>query len=383
MKISKNYFFAVATLVGTIIGAGIFALPILVYSSGILTFLIILAALIGLQYFFHKMYASVILSSEGEHRIPGYVEIYFGRKYKKISSLPALIGGYGALLAYIILGGTFAYELLHSFLGGTVFFYSLAVFLLEAVVVLFGLKMIAKAEFLMSSLLVAIALVVSWKCFSNADLGNFSIFDWKYLPLLYGPVFFSIGGDVAIPEVCKLLKNEKKKIKSAIFWGTVIAGIIIALFVISVVGATGAETTADSLVGLDRVLDGKIIKFALLFGLLNIATSFFTSLQAVREVYWWDFGLDKNKAWILSVIPPILIFLLGARNLTGVVSFTGAVTGGISGIIAIYLARRAAQKPQKKGAQIKVSLSKGLSLVLSAVFVLGVIYELWQVIKGI
>jgi amino acid permease len=128
--------------------------------------------------------------------------------------------------------------------------------------------------------------------------------------------FFSVGGDVAIPEVCKLLNREKDRIKSAIFWGTVVAAIIIALFVVSVVGATGAMTTADSLTGLDRVLDGKIIKFALLFGLLNVATSFFTGLQAVREVYWWDFGLDKNKAWLLSIIPPILIFILGARNLT-------------------------------------------------------------------
>jgi hypothetical protein len=55
--------------------------------------------------------------------------------------------------------------------------------------VLFGLEMIAKAELIMSSLLVIVALAVSWKCFGNADFGNYSALNWKYLPLLYGSVF--------------------------------------------------------------------------------------------------------------------------------------------------------------------------------------------------
>jgi amino acid permease len=379
---SKNYFYAVATLVGTIVGAGVFALPILVYSSGWLPFVLIFVALVFLQYFFHKMYAFVVLSSKGEHRVPGYAEKYFGRRFLKPVSIVVLLGGYGSLLAYLILGGIFAHELLSPFLGGSVLAYSLIFFFLEAIVVLFGLKSIAFFELAMSVLLLIVAGVISWRCFSSASPANYILADWRYLPLLYGPVFFSIGGDAAIPEVCRLLNKEKEKIKSALFWGTVIAGLIIAVFALAVVGATGPLTTEDSLSGLNRLLNGKVIYLALIFGLLNIATSMFTSMQSMREVYWWDFKMNKNVAYFLAALPPIVLFLFGAQNLTVVVGTTGALSGGILGVIMIYMARRVSASPEKKGSPIKISLPSLVAAALSLVFVAGFVYQLYSIFGG-
>ena len=379
MIFSKNYFYAIAILVGTIIGAGIFALPILVSASGILPFLLILGILIGVQYLFHEMYAYVILSTKGEHRIPGYVEIYFGKKYKKLASLVALAGGYGGLLAYVILGGIFSHALFSPLWGGSILTYSLLIFSLEAIVVLFGLKVISKVELFMTILLLIVAVLVSWKCFNNARIDNFIVANWKYAFLLYGPVFFSVGGDAAIPEVCKLLEKDKRKIKSAILWGTLIAGAITGLFVVAVVGATGGQTTPDTLSGLQKVLDGKIIFLALAFGLINIMTSFFTGLQALREIYWWDFKMNKYWAWALAAALPLLLFLLGVQNITSVVSLTGAVTGGALGVIVIALFRRASAKPQIKNSPLKLSLPKLFSFALSAMFILGLCYEVWAI----
>jgi len=375
MKFSKNYFLAIATMVGTIIGAGIFALPILVVKVGVWPFLIFLIALWILQYFFHKMYAMVILSTNGAHRIPGYVEIYGGKKYKKIVSAVCLAGGYGSLLAYVILGGIFAHEILNPFFGGSVAVYSLGLFAVEAVIVLFGLKTIAKTEFLMTIILLAVAGVISWKCFNNFDLHNVSLTDWRLAFLFYGPVFFSLSGDVAVPEVCRLLNREKSKIKSAVFWGTAIPAIFTALFVISVAAATGQNTTADTLTGLNQVFDGKIILFALIFGLINIFTSFLTSLQAVREIYWWDFKIKPSVAWMLAAVVPLGLFFLGVRNITAVVSLTGAITGGAIGMIVIFLARKVSAQPQNNP-PFKINVSLATARILSILFLAGLIYEL-------
>jgi tyrosine-specific transport protein len=250
MKFSKNYFLAVSTLVGTVIGAGIFALPLLVNMSGILPFFILIVVLGALQYFFNKIYAAIILSTKHSHRIPGYVEEYLGRKYKKIAALICLISGYGALLAYLILGGIFLHDILAPFWGGDVVIYSLALFAIESLVVLAGLKSIARAEMVMSIMLVAVVILILIVCFSNFDPANVKVAAWQFAFLLYGPVFFSLGGDAAIPEVCKLLDKERKKIKSALLWGTAIPAIITAVLVLSVNGATGAQTTADNLTGL-------------------------------------------------------------------------------------------------------------------------------------
>lgn len=379
MMISKNYFLAVSTLVGTVIGAGIFALPILVNKSGIWPFLILIIAMGAVQYFLNKIYAATILSTKNDHRIPGYVEEYAGKKYKNIVTLFSLLSGYGGLLAYLILGGIFLHNLLAPFLGGNLMFYSLALFAIESLIVLAGLKSIARAEMAMSVMLVAVVVLIVTVCFSNFDQANVKITAWQYAFMLYGPVFFSLGGDAAIPEVCKLLSKEKKMIKSALLWGTAIPVIITAIFVVAVVGATGERTTADTLTGLYAIFDGKIIFLALLFGLINIMTSFFTGLQSVREIFWWDFKMNKNLAWALAAIVPLVLFVFGIRNITSVVSITGAISGGVLGIVMIYLSRASSARPQKE-APFKVKVSSAAFLGLSALFIIGLIYEIITVV---
>jgi tyrosine-specific transport protein len=379
IKFSKNYFLAVSTLVGTVIGAGIFALPILVNQSGVWPFLLFIAALGAFQFFFNKIYAAVILSTKETHRIPGYVGVYAGKKYKNIVSLLCIVGGYGALLTYLIIGGVFLHDLLAPFWGGSLEIYSLILFAVESLIVLIGLKLIARAELVMSIFLVIVVGLMVFVCFSNFDPVNIKLAAWQYAFLLYGPIFFSLGGDAAIPEVCKLLGREKNLIKSAIFWGTAIPVIVTAIFVLAVVGATGDKTTADALTGLYEIFDGRIIYLALIFGLINIMTSFFTSLQSLRELYWWDFKMNKNFAWALAAGVPLVLFFFGMRNITSVVSITGAVSGGIIGIVMIYLSRSATASPQKE-APFKIKISSAVAIGLSALFLIGLIYELIAVL---
>jgi amino acid permease len=374
MKFSKNYFLAVATMVGTVIGAGIFTLPIIVAKAGIIPFLVFLAGLAILQLLFHEMYASVVVATPGAHRIPGYVEIYLGKKYKKIVSFVCLLGGYGALLAYIILGGIFAHDILYPFLGGSVVIYSFVLFALEAFIVLLGLKAIAKSEFILTLLLLVVAGLITWKCFNNFDIGHISLTDWRISLLLYGPVFFSLSGDVAVPEVCRLLNKEKNKIKSAIFWGTAIPALVTGLFVIAVAGATGSATTADTLTGLNNIFDSWIVYFALIFGVINIFTSFLTSLQSVKEIYWWDFKIDHFYSWLLAAAVPLFLFVIGVQNVTAVVSLSGAITGGAIGIIMIILARAVSLDPKKKPL-FKFNISTPVALVLSVFFLAGLLFE--------
>ena len=144
--------------------------------------------------------------------------------------------------------------------------------------------------------------------------------------------------------------------------------------------SSGGRTTPDTLVGLNRVLNGGIIYFALLFGVINIITSFIISLQATREIFWWDFKIGKNKAWFLAAVVPLVLFILGARNITAVVSVTGAVTGGIIGVVMIFLARSVASQPQKN-APFKISIPSFLACLLAAIFIAGLAYETLSVLK--
>ncbi len=380
MKMSKNYFHAIATLVGTIIGVGMFAVPYVISKAGIVLLFIYLPVLGAVMYFIHKIYAEIILSTKTKHRIPGYVEKYFSVHGKAFALIIVLVSGYGALLAYIIVGGIFLHQLLNPIIGGSLFFYTTILYIFEIVVVLVGLKLIASVELIMTSLLFLVVGLIAWRGWGYISLDNYVFINWQNIFLPYGLVLFSVSGGSAIPVVCKLLAHKKEDIKSAIAWGTFIPVVIILTFVAVTVGITGINTSPDTLVGLNLIIKDGVIIFALIFGVLSIITSFLVVAQATKEVYWWDFKINKNIAWVLACFMPYILYLAGWHNLTKVVGLTGAVTGGLIGIIIICLLF----KVKKRGEQssvIKNKLNKSLAFILAFLFVLGLIHEIWVFFK--
>lgn len=377
---SKNYLLAIATLMGTIIGVGLFAMPYVAARSGILPLIFYLVILARVQNYLHLLYAEVVLSSKGSHRLPGYVEKYNGRLSKLITLVITILCDYGAMLAYIIFGGLFLHQLLAPVFGGSLIIYVSVLFFFEALIVLFGIRLIAGTEFILTALLILIIVLIYWKGWAIISLSNYSLISWQNIFLPYGPIFFAISGMAAIPEVCKLLAREKEKIKSAIAWATYSSAMLMLIFVLAIAGITGPKTTPDTLTGLSLVLGDSIINIILVFGLLAVITSVICIAQASREVFWWDYKFNKYSAWALACFIPFAIYLAGLRDITKVVGLTGAMAGGILGVVVIYLVIKIKQKGELESA-IKNKMNKIIGLGLSLLFVLGLIYEVWNVFK--
>jgi tyrosine-specific transport protein len=377
---SKNYLLALATLMGTIIGVGLFTMPFVINKSGIIPLFIYMAVLVVVQYFLHLLFAEIILSTKTKHRLPGFVEKYINKKGKKLAFLVEIIGSYGSALAYIIIGGLFLHQLFNPYLGGSIFIYSTVIFAAVSLIAFFDIKMIAGAELVLTSFLIIAIGLITWRGFGHIQLANYHLVEWKNILLPYGPIFFAVGGGAAIPEVCRLLTYEKEKIKSVIAWGTFIPAALMLIFVLVILGITGANTSADTLAGLSLILNDGIITFSLIFGLLAIITSYMITAQATEEIYQWDFKLNNKLAWFLACFIPYFLYLIGWTNLIKVISFTGSVTGGLAGIILIWLVFKVKAKPEQASA-IKSKLTKPMAYFLSMLFVLGLIYEIWATIK--
>ncbi|MBI4779623.1 hypothetical protein HY797_04205 [Candidatus Falkowbacteria bacterium] len=377
---SKNYLLAVATLMGTIIGVGLFAMPFVINKSGLIPLFIYMAALVAIQYFLHLLFAEVVLSTKVKHRLPGFVEKYINKKSKKLAFLVDMIGAYGSSLAYIIVGGLFLHQLLNPYLGGNIFIYSTIIFVAVSLVAFFDIKMIAGTELVLTSFLIIAIGLITWRGFGHIQLANYHLLEWKNIFLPYGPIFFAVGGSVAIPEVCRLLAYEKEKIKSAIFWGTFAPAILTIIFVLAILGITGSNTSVDTLAGLSLILNDGVITFSLIFGLLAIITSYVVTAQAAEEIYQWDYKLNNKLAWFLACFIPYFLYLIGWTNLIKVVSFTGSVTGGLAGIILIWLVFKVKAKPEQASV-IKNKLTKPMAYFLSLLFILGLVYEIWNVLN--
>ena len=141
----KKAIFQVSLLAGTIIGAGVFALPFVFNTVGVGAgfFYLVLGAIVFT--IIHLMYADVVMRTAGEHRFLGYAGIYLGRQSFLPILLMTVVETVFVLAIYLILSKSFSQ--LVNFPGGdleaVLFFWfvsSLSIFL--------GLRKIAILELL-------------------------------------------------------------------------------------------------------------------------------------------------------------------------------------------------------------------------------------------
>ena len=101
----KQFIMAIATLVGTIIGAGVLGIPYAISKSGFIPGMIILVILGFAVLILNLCVGEVALRTKGRHQLPGYAEKYLGKWGKHVMSFSIIFAIYGALIAYFIGSG--------------------------------------------------------------------------------------------------------------------------------------------------------------------------------------------------------------------------------------------------------------------------------------
>ncbi len=377
-KFFKNSFVnAISIMVGYIVGVGMFGLPYLTARSGIFIFLALFSVITFIQYLLHLIYADIVIETPGKHRLAGYAEIYLGKSGKLLAFSAKMIGNMGGLLAYFIITGIFAYQLFGDLFGGTPEIYSSVFFAAEAIIMLFGIGAICELELLLNIVLVITIFFISIKGTHFLSPINYSFSSWSGILILYGAVLFALDGVGSIPIAANLVKDNKNKVKKVMALATFFSAFIILLFTLVITGITGSATTPDALTGLKNVMGDGIISVALVLGLLTIITSVFGVAEAVKETLMYDYKTNKYVSWAITMFIPFGFFLLGFNNLTSVISFAGAVAGGISAIILIMIFRKM-EKQNRKTTLFKNSPGRLLLGILSLMFLIGICYQIWS-----
>ena len=262
-------------LLGTIIGAGIFALPYVVAQSGVITTLFYFIVLGAVVLLLHLLMGEVALRTTVKHRLVGYAELYLGNWGKILITFSTVVGIVGALLAYIIIGGKFLQIVLSPFFEVSVFASSIIVWLLLSLLILRGIHLIARAEFFMNIVLFLTAGLIVFLAVPHMQRQNFVLFNQESLFLPFGVILFALGGWQAIPERADMFENiqGKRSLDNLIVWSSIIVVALYLLFSVVVVGVTGAGTSDDALGGLQPILGEQILFLGALFGLVAIAAS--------------------------------------------------------------------------------------------------------------
>lgn len=368
----KDYVYPVATISGSIIGVGFFSLPFIASKVGIWIMLFYFVILTILVLTIHLIFGEISLKTPDYKRFPGFIDFYLGEKAKVFSLFSVILGYFGVLLVYLIIGGQFLSSLLMPFFGQSVIFYTLIYFILAGAIIYFGISIISKFEFYALLFLLFSFILVFIKGYQDFNLSNIFVSGFKlqasswFLP--YGAIIFSLWGVGLIPEAEEMVINSKKSLKKIIIISTLIPAVFYILFVFLILGITGKNTTESALTGLSSYLGNGVVLLSILVGVVITFSAFITHGLNLKKIFVYDLKINEKYALIFTCLTPMILFLLGLNSFVGLISFVGGVLLGIDGIMILLMYK-------------KIGGKYIIIYPLSAVFILGIIYNIIFFIK--
>jgi len=374
MKFKKSLS-ALAILIGTIVGAGIFGIPYAISKSGIIVGLFYFLILGLVVTFLHLFFGEIVLRTKEKNRLTGYAQKYLG-KWGKISiSISTFLGITGVLLAYIILGGEFLkiiFPKISSFYFSLIFWFLLIYFVFR------GIKIISSVEIFTNFFFFLIIFLIFFILLPKINLENFHLINLQNLFLPYGVIMFSLMGFTAIPEMTDVLvePNEKRRLKKIIIFASIVTIILYLFFSLSVIGVSGEKTSQDALSGLSQFLGKKIVILFALIGVITLADSFLIIDLYFRNTLIYDYHSPKIFASFLATFLPLFFFLIGFRQFIPVISFIGTILSMIEGIVILLIFSKI-KKLGDREPEYSLKIPKFLLYILGTIFILGAISQIF------
>lgn len=324
-------------MLGTIIGAGIFGVPAVFASFGILWGSVLFWLLAAGVFALHLFYVEMILvrRSLAEHRFPGQLRIILGPWAERVATVSHPGHLVGASVAYVLLGGGFLAALAGMVgLPENVAAWKAAFFLGGIVTAFVGLGFVSKVEAamtwalvgLMSICIAAFGLVAdpsvffASHAFAFSDIGKAGVF------------VFAVYGLSIIAQVAELCGFQPARTRRAVAAGSAAAALLTWLFGVFGFAAAGPGSSLD-IVRIGELLPDGFRALVPLVGFFAVATSFVTLFEELKDVFRkeWGWTAPMSLAGAVAAVTAVLVL---ASDATQVMSYVGGLFLGINGMLA-------------------------------------------------
>lgn len=374
--INKNFIYATAVLVGTMVGVGIFGIPFVFSKAGFWVGFLFLIFIGFITLLLNLMYGEVVLRTHEEHQITGYTEKYLGPWFKRAIFFSVALGLYSALLVYIVIAGEFLNNIFSSVFYTSPASYSLMFFVVVSILILRGIKRLSWVEFFLMGLFVVVVFLIFGIGLNKINLSNLSGVHPEFWFFPYGVLLFAFAGFSSIPIQRDILRGQENNLKTSISLAVILTGALYLLFAFTVLGISGSATTPDAISGLYEFLGSNIIFLGSLFGILAVTTSFLMLGSAFLDMFHLDYDVSRKWAWFLVVIPPLVLFLGGLRTFIDIISLAGSVAVGLEGIVLTFVYIKSKSKGDRVP-EYSLELPKFIYYLLIFMFGAGIVYALF------
>jgi amino acid permease len=329
---------AAGTLAGTIIGAGVFALPYVVMKVGAGTGFFYLCAAALVYAVVHYLYAMVATKVPAGHDFLTFVRSFLPRWVAPFS-FAAVLGELAfTLVVYLALAPAFlnliwplspvAHAFLFWALGSLFMFVRLS---WQGFAELVGTFLVA--------VIVAIVLVEgNGSPFTTPWFLPLSV-PTAFLPL--GALLFAFAGRSAIVPVVREWREcrDEFSLRSAVFLGTLMPAGLYAVFIFAMLRLV-PEVTPEALDALS-FLTSPLPTILGFMGLITLWTSYFMIGANLKDILELDFKVSHFVSALVVLVFPLAVYLVGFGAFFEVLSFTGSVFLALDGIFMVWLWRRA------------------------------------------
>ncbi len=380
-RADMTFYRAVGTMIGGVVGVGVFGLPYALAQSGFalgLAELLLMAVLVTL---FQLMYAEVAIQTEGRHRLPGYVQRYLGKRWGTFSLIALALLLWGAMLAFMIVGGRFWHLLFSPVFGGSEAVYSVLLAAAGSALIYRGLRFVSRIEVGIIAALLFLFTFIILAALPHLQIANLATVNWGNAFVPYGVALFAFAGLGVVPELKDVLgAKHVQSLPHVIVVSMSIVTVLYAAFSFVVVGATGAQTTQAAFDGLVPVLGPAFRVAGALLGSVTVLSIFMVIGLGLQNTFRYDFRLTRFWSWSLVCGVPVVLFVLGARQFIGVIGFVGAVFAGTVGIVIIWMYERLRASPVCRRHHC-LDIPHAVSWLIAAVFLAGIALELMHVFR--
>ncbi|MBD3244978.1 MAG: hypothetical protein GF335_03225 [Candidatus Moranbacteria bacterium] len=379
----KYLLYSTASLIGYIIGAGIFGLPFAIQRLGFFPGVVLFGLLTLTTALNCLSLGEIILRTKGLNYFPNLVGFYLGKKGKLFEFIALIVSGFGSILAYYILGGAFLNSLFGNLLSKMTpvlnnnkeLFFIIIFILIGALFIWRGIEELGKVELIMSLILGLIILVVSWKSFHKINLNNYFDYNFDQLLPAIGVSLFALDGIGGIFILRNILFKKEKLLEKSILISYITVFILSIIFCGSLVGVFGASIDPAGVIGIGSKLGVSIEKGATFFGFLAVLSSFIVVGSSLKNTFIFDFKFPAFYSWVVVWIFPLIFYIIGMDNFILLISLIGAFFGVVNTVLITILLKKAREKGNRNP-EFQIKTPYWINLVIIIFYIFGLLSEI-------